>query len=232
MVKEEPEYALYVGTAMFKVIEPWALMKSHHKNYWMRLKKSFRSSPLKAVQSIKAMAEGRSKVFIALGGNFAAATPDTEVTTKALSSCDLTVNIATKLNRTHVTPGKTSLILPCLGRTDVDMQKAGAQKVTVEDSFSMVHASGGVINSDTANMRSEPAIIAGIANAVLGQDPVDWQDLVTDYGKIRQHIARTIPGFENFNVRLKEPGGFYLGNSAPSVNGKLLVEKHSSSLIR
>lgn len=166
------------------------------------------------VQSIKAMAEGDSKVFIALGGNFAAATPDTELTKKALSSCDLTVNIATKLNRTHVTPGKTSLILPCLGRTDVDMQKAGAQKVTVEDSFSMVHASGGVVNSDTANMRSEPAIIAGIAHAVLGQDPIDWQDLVTDYGKIRHHIARTIPGFEDFNARLKEPGGFYLGNSA------------------
>ncbi|KJY67298.1 FdhF/YdeP family oxidoreductase [Vibrio nigripulchritudo] len=166
------------------------------------------------VQAIQAMENGESKVFIALGGNFAAATPDTERTLKALASCELTVNIATKLNRTHVTPGKASLLLPCLGRTDIDLQKNGAQKVTVEDSFSMVHASGGVVESDTANMRSEPVIVAGMANAVLGKNPVDWLSLVEDYNRIRDLIERTIPGFDDFNQRIKEPGGFYLGNRA------------------
>ncbi|PKF76378.1 CbbBc protein [Vibrio sp. vnigr-6D03] len=166
------------------------------------------------VQTIKAMEEGRSKVFIALGGNFAAATPDSARTLQALSSCDLTVNIATKLNRTHVTPGKASLILPCLGRTDIDLQEGVPQKVTVEDSFSMVHASGGVVKSDTSEMRSEPAIVAGMAQATLGVTPVDWLALIKDYGLIRDLIEKTIPGFTDFNHRLKQPGGFYLGNRA------------------
>jgi len=167
-----------------------------------------------AVQAVEAMLRGESKVFIGLGGNFAAAMPDTEVTQRAMSNCDLTVNIATKLNRTHLYPGKSALILPCLGRTDVDIQAGGPQKITVEDSFSMVHASQGVVKSDTRQMQSEPAIIAGIAHATLGNNPVNWLDLINDYDKIRDLISQTLPGFENMNQRLQEPGGFYLGNTA------------------
>ena len=166
------------------------------------------------VEAIQAMLSGESKVFIALGGNFVAATPDTEITTQALSNCDLTVNIATKLNRSHLTHGKQSLILPCLGRTDIDMQATGPQSVTVEDSFSMVHASQGVVASNTKNMRSEPAIIAGIAQATLGAKPVDWLAMASNYDLIRDAIANTIPGFADMNNKLKQPGGFYLGNSA------------------
>lgn len=166
------------------------------------------------VQAIKAMLTGESKVFIGLGGNFASATPDTRLTQQALASCDLTVNIATKLNRSHLITGKDSLILPCFGRTDVDLQQSGPQSVTVEDSFSMVHASGGVVESDTGEMRSEPAIIAGIAKATLGNHPVDWDYLIEDYDRIRDLIANTIPGFTDMNQKLKQPGGFYLGNSA------------------
>lgn len=171
------------------------------------------------VQAIEAMLAGKSKVFIGLGGNFVAATPDTELTRQALSSCQLTVSIATKLNRTHLTPGKDSLVLPCLGRTDIDIQQSGPQQVTVEDSFSMVHASQGVVASDTANMRSEPAIIAGIGQALFSDKPsssaiVDWQALAGDYRMIRELIAQVIPGFNHFNDSLNQPGGFYLGNSA------------------
>jgi molybdopterin-dependent oxidoreductase alpha subunit len=167
-----------------------------------------------AVAAIKAMLAGESKVFIALGGNFAAATPDTSLTQQALSNCSLTVNIATKLNRTHLVPGKDSLILPCLGRTDIDIQASGPQSITVEDSFSMVHASAGVVESDTGEMRSEPAIIAGIAAATLGKQPIDWSWVIEDYDRIRDLIAKSIPGFTEMNTKIKQPGGFYLGNSA------------------
>ncbi|WP_330960223.1 FdhF/YdeP family oxidoreductase [Photobacterium sp. 53610] len=166
------------------------------------------------VHAIKAMLAGESKVFIGLGGNFASATPDTRLTQQALASCALTVNIATKLNRTHLITGQDSLILPCLGRTDIDLQENRPQSVTVEDSFSMVHASGGVVESDIAEMRSEPAIIAGIAKATLGNHPVDWDWLIEDYDRIRDLIADVIPGFSEMNLKLKQPGGFYLGNSA------------------
>ena len=167
-----------------------------------------------AVQAVEAMLRGDSKVFIGLGGNFVAAMPDTEVTREAMSRCDLTVNIATKLNRTHLYPGKSALILPCLGRTDIDLQAGKPQKITVEDSFSMVHSSQGVVASDIRQMRSEPAILAGIAQATLGSNPVNWLDLITDYDKIRDLISQTIPGFTGMNQRLQEPGGFYLGNKA------------------
>lgn len=166
------------------------------------------------VESIHAMAEGRAKVFIALGGNFAQATPDSARTVAALSNCDLTVQISTKLNRSHLSHGKEALILPCFGRTDIDIQANGPQAVTVEDSFSMVHASNGQLQPLSRHMRSEPAIVAGIANATLGKQPVDWLWMVEDYSRIRELIADTIPGFKDFNQRLEHPGGFYLGNSA------------------
>jgi molybdopterin-dependent oxidoreductase alpha subunit len=166
------------------------------------------------VEAIHAMLEGRAKVFIGLGGNFAQATPDSPRTAEALRNCELTVQISTKLNRSHLMHGKQALILPCLGRTDIDLQAEGPQAVTVEDSFSMVHASNGQLQPLSKDMRSEPAIIAGIAAATLGKQPIDWQWVVADYRRIRDLIADTLPGFKDFNQRLEHPGGFYLGNSA------------------
>ena len=166
------------------------------------------------VEAIHAMLEGRAKVFIGLGGNFAQATPDSPRTAQALRNCELTVQISTKLNRSHLMHGKEALILPCLGRTDIDIQAEGPQAVTVEDSFSMVHASNGQLQPLSNQMRSEPAIIAGIAAATLGAHPIDWNWVVADYRRIRDLIADTIPGFKDFNTRIEHPGGFYLGNSA------------------
>ena len=173
-----------------------------------------RSHGHNVIEAIHAMIDGRAKVFIGLGGNFVQATPDSHRTAEALRNCDLTVQISTKLNRSHLIHGKQALILPCLGRTDIDLQSEGPQAVTVEDSFSMVHASNGQLQPLSRQMHSEPAIIAGIAAATLGTHPVDWKWLVADYDRIRDLIADTIPGFKDFNERLKNPGGFYLGNSA------------------
>ena len=167
-----------------------------------------------AVQAINAMLAGRSKVFIGLGGNFAQATPDSPQSHAALQQCALTVQISTKLNRSHLMHGRQALILPCLGRTDIDLQASGPQAVTVEDTFSMVHGSWGQLAPLSTAMRSEPAIIAGIANATLGPKPVAWLALVEDYGRIRELIAATIPGFADFNAKMAQPGGFYLGNAA------------------
>ncbi|MGQ7816770.1 FdhF/YdeP family oxidoreductase [Metapseudomonas furukawaii] len=166
------------------------------------------------VEAINAMLRGEARVFIGLGGNFAQATPDSARTHAALGNCALTVQISTKLNRSHLTVGEDALILPCLGRTDIDRQAEGPQAVTVEDSFSMIHASYGQLEPSSREMRSEPAIIAGIAKATLGDHPVDWEALVAHYDRIRELIADTIPGFADFNARLRNPGGFYLGNSA------------------
>lgn len=173
-----------------------------------------REAGVNVVKAIEAMLEGKIKVFIGLGGNFAQATPDSARTHGALRNCDLTVQISTKLNRSHLVTGKRALILPCLGRTDIDMQAAGAQAVTVEDSFSMVHASFGQLKPLSSEMRSEPAIVAGIAQATLGEKPVPWLKLAEDYRRIRELIAEVIPGFEDFNRKLEMPGGFYLTNSA------------------
>ncbi|MDV7106281.1 FdhF/YdeP family oxidoreductase [Vibrio sp. TH_r3] len=165
--------------------------------------------------ALQALSKGESKVFIGLGGNLVAAAPDTERVMAAMRQAELTVNIATKLNRSHVNPGKDSLILPCYGRTDIDIQASGEQKITVEDSFSMVHASSGKMDVSAEKMRSEVAVLAGMAKATLGDtNPVNWQSLIDDYDNIRDYIEQTIPGFSQFNQRLDVPGGFYLGNSA------------------
>ncbi|ENM5922766.1 molybdopterin oxidoreductase subunit alpha [Vibrio mimicus] len=167
-----------------------------------------------AVLAIKAMEEKRAKVFVGLGGNFAQATPDTPRTHAAMRNCQLTVHIATKLNRSHLVTGRDALILPCLGRTEIDMQANGPQGVTVEDTFSMVHLSYGQLKARSPHLRSEAAILAGIAKATLGNFPIDWDWAIADYRHIRDLIADTIPGFQNFNQRVQNPGGFYLGNSA------------------
>ncbi|MDV3441662.1 FdhF/YdeP family oxidoreductase [Pseudomonas otitidis] len=177
------------------------------------------------VEAINAMLEGRAKVFIGLGGNFAQATPDSPRTHQALMNCDLTVQISTKLNRSHLTTGRDALILPCLGRTDIDEQAHGPQAVTVEDSFSMIHASYGQLAPLSKQMRSEPSIVAGIAKATLGDHPVEWDALVANYDRIRDLIAETIPGFHDFNQRVKHPGGFHLGNSAADRTWKTATGK-------
>nr|WP_319527006.1 FdhF/YdeP family oxidoreductase [Pseudomonas laurentiana] len=190
---------------------PVALLDALEKRFGFKVP---RHNGHNTVEAIGAMLAGQAKVFIGLGGNFAQATPDSERTAQALRNCALTVQISTKLNRSHLIHGKDALILPCLGRTDIDLQAEGAQAVTVEDSFSMVHASNGQLQPLSRQMRSEPAIIAGIAAATLGAQPVDWHWLVADYARIRDLISQTLPGFEDFNQRLARPGGFYLGNSA------------------
>lgn len=168
-----------------------------------------------AVQAVNAMLSGDIKSFFALGGNFVAAMSDTEKTTEALRQCDLIVNVSTKLNRSHLTLAKKdSLILPCLGRTEIDLTSAGEQRVTVEDSMSMVHSSGGVLSPVSEQLKSEVNIIASLANATLGKQPIDWLTVAENNDKIRDLIAATIPGFNDFNERLEQPGGFYLGNSS------------------
>lgn len=195
-----------------------------------RLAKTFafeppRDSGHNTVEAIGAMLSGSARVFVALGGNFAQATPDSKVTHQALSSCDLTVQISTKLNRSHLMVGKEALILPCLGRTDIDLQATGAQCVTVEDSFSMVHASFGQLEPSSDQMRSEPWIIAGIAEATLGKKPVDWHAMRDDYRLIREAISQTLPGFESFEQRLADRGGFHLPNSASERNWQTITGK-------
>lgn len=167
-----------------------------------------------AVDALEAMLADKVNVFMALGGNLAAAAPDSPRSEQALQRCGLTVHISTKLNRSHLVPGKASLILPTLGRTEEDIQATGPQFITVEDSFSMVHASEGVGKPIAKTQRSETAIVAGMANAVLGDKYLDWLALAGDYHLIRDHIAATIPGFADFNQRCEIPGGFYLGNAA------------------
>ena len=167
------------------------------------------------VESIRAMLDGRGKVFIALGGNFAAATPDTVATWKALRKCQLTVHISTKLNRSHLIHGREALILPCLGRTEIDMQATGPQGVTVEDSMSMVHLSSGINPPASPLLLSEPALIARLADATLGsRSRVKWLWLMEDYKRIRDLIEQVFPDFKDFNARVAKPGGFRLYNSA------------------
>lgn len=162
------------------------------------------------VGAINAMLAGKVKVFIGLGGNFSIATPDTPRTWEALRQCDLTVNIATKLNRSHLVIGKESLLLPTLGRTEIDVQNGVAQGVTVEDSVCMVHISYGMNKPASPELRSETAIVAGMAAATLGSDKVDWHWYAQDYARIRDAIEKVIPGFERYNERVARPGGFHL----------------------
>ncbi|UXS01405.1 FdhF/YdeP family oxidoreductase [Agrobacterium tumefaciens] len=167
------------------------------------------------VEAIAAMLDGTAETFIALGGNFLRATPDSPLIIDAFRKQKLTVNIATKLNHSHLVPGETSYILPCLGRTEIDRNSKGrAQIVTVEDSMSMVHGSGGINPAASEDLRSEVAIVAGIAAATLGNARVDWQAMADDYDLIRDMIERVIPGFDNFNERVRVPRGFHLRNAA------------------
>jgi molybdopterin-dependent oxidoreductase alpha subunit len=165
------------------------------------------------VGAIRAMRDGNVDVFFALGGNFAAATPDTAVTEAALARCGLTVHVSTKLNRSHLCHGREALILPCLGRTERDVQPAGEQFVTVEDSMSMVHASQGRLKPASDRLRSEVSVVTGLGRALFGDDDsVDWKGLGDDYRAIRRHIEHVVPGFHSFEDRVAQPGGFQLPN--------------------
>ncbi|MCX6101766.1 MAG: FdhF/YdeP family oxidoreductase [Proteobacteria bacterium] len=159
------------------------------------------------IESIEAMHQGKVKVFIGLGGNFLSATPDTAYTAKALNRCSMTVQVSTKLNRSHLITGEHALILPCLGRTEIDLQQNKPQFVTVENSMGIVHSSEGHLTPASKDLKSEPAIIAGLAKATLG---VNWEGYIANYDEIRDRISRVIPGFENFNHKVRKPGGFVL----------------------
>lgn len=179
------------------------------------------------VRSIEALRDGKAKVFFAMGGNFVAATPDTHVTEAAMRNARLTVQVSTKLNRSHAVTGRRALILPTLGRTDKDVQAGGRQVVTVEDSMGMVHASRGNLPPAGPHLLSEPAIVARMARAVLGPaSTTPWEDFEKDYATIRDRIARVVPGFEDFNARVARPGGFQLPHAPrderrfPTATGK------------
>ncbi|MEV6317466.1 FdhF/YdeP family oxidoreductase [Streptomyces sp. NPDC051776] len=180
------------------------------------LEKEFGFAPprrhgLDVVRSIRAMRDGRVKVFFAMGGNFVSATPDTEVTEAAMRRARLTVHVSTKLNRSHVVTGARALILPTLGRTERDLQEGGEQFVTVEDSMGMVHASRGRLEPAGGQLLSEPAIVCRLARRVLGEDSrTPWEEFGRDYATIRDRISRVVPGFEDFEAKVSRPGGFTL----------------------
>ncbi len=166
-----------------------------------------------AVDAIRLMRDGGADVFVGMGGNFAQATPDTELTHRALRRVDLTVQVSTKLNRSHLVHGRQALILPCLGRTDLDVQEGRVQDVTVEDSMGMVHASRGGVRPSSPDQWSEVAIVCELAQRVFGaDDQIPWLRFASDYALIRDRIERVVPGFENFNERVAQSGGFALPN--------------------
>jgi len=167
------------------------------------------------VQAIEAMHQGKAKVFFALGGNFLSATPDTEFTATALRRCSLTAHVSTKLNRGHLITGRQALILPCLGRTETDVQAGGLQFVTTENSMGVVQTSRGKLQPASQFLLSEPAIVGRLARAVLGdRTTVEWESLVANYDRIRDLIERVILGFDDYNQRVRHPAGFYLPNEA------------------
>ena len=206
-----------------------------------RLEKEFNFSAPKedgfdVVKSIEAMHTGRAKVFFAMGGNFQLATPDTDYTSDALSKCNLTAQVITKLNRTALVTGKQSLILPCLGRTEKDVQNGIEQYQSTESTMLNVQVTHGILEPASEHLRSEPWIVGKLAQAVLhDKTTVDWEAMITDYDVIRDSIARVIKGCENYNENVKRDGGFYMPNPPrdgvfPTDSGKALFK--SSALNR
>lgn len=166
------------------------------------------------VNAIKAMHDGRARVFFAMGGNFLSATPDTTYTAEALRRCSLTVHVSTKLNRSHLVHGEEAIILPCLARSDKDTMNGEDQFVTCENSMGVVQASKGMLQPVSSHLLSEPVIVCRLARATLGNKHfIDWDKYLQHYDAIRDDIEKTIPGFEQYNKRVREPGGFYLPNA-------------------
>ena len=166
------------------------------------------------VKSVEAMQAGKAKVFFGMGGNFSMATPDTEYTAKALRKCDLTVQVSTKLNRSHLVHGKEALILPCYGRTDKDFINDELQFLSVENSTGVVHSTRGSLTPISDKLKSEPYIICKLAQATLKDSKVNWDSYLNHYDAIRESIAACIPGFSEYNKKVRQPGGFYLPNAA------------------
>ncbi|WP_077487797.1 FdhF/YdeP family oxidoreductase [Sinomonas mesophila] len=194
---------------------------------------------LDSVESIRALADGRVKAFVALGGNLVSAISDTAVAERALSGARLSVAISTKLNRTHAFAGEEALILPTLGRTEVDLQASGPQFVSVEDTVCAVHASEGKLAPIAPGVLSEVSIVARMARAVLGPGhPVDWEGFEADYDAIRERIARVVPGCEDYNARIRRPGGFVLAHGPrderrfPTATGKARITVNELETIR
>ena len=163
-----------------------------------RLGQAFAFDPPRAhghnvVHAIEAMLDGRAKVFIGMGGNFVAAVPDKPLVEAAMRKLRLTVAVTTKLNRGHLIHGTEALILPCLARSEIDFQKSGPQSVTVEDSMSMVHASGGLLAPGSEHLKSEVAIVCGMAKATLPDCGIDWDSFAADYNRIRDKIEEVFP---------------------------------------
>jgi molybdopterin-dependent oxidoreductase alpha subunit len=173
-----------------------------------------REHGLDTVGTIEAMTTGDVKVFVGMGGNFSLATPDTEATFAALRSCELTVQVSTKLNRSHLVHGRRALILPCLGRTEKDVQRSGEQGVTVEDAMSMVHLSFGMKKPASPQLKSECAILSGMARATLPASATPWESYIEDYDRIRDVMAKVFDGFEDFNRRVRLPLGFRIRQPA------------------
>ncbi|RBO82962.1 FdhF/YdeP family oxidoreductase [Nocardia puris] len=173
-----------------------------------------REHGMDTVATIDAMHAGRVRVFVGMGGNFAIAAPDTAYTFDALRRCELTVQVSTKLNRSHLVHGRRALILPCLGRTEKDVQRGGVQATSVEDSMSMVHLSVGMKKPASPHLLSEPAIIAGIARAALPDSPTPWEHYIENYDRIRDTMAEVFDGFEDFNRRVRLPLGFRIRQPA------------------
>ena len=166
------------------------------------------------VSAIEAMKAGKGKVFFAMGGNFLSASPDTNYTAEALQNTKLTVQVSTKLNRSHLITGKQALILPCLGRTDKDIQADGEQFISCENSMRVVQSSQGILTPPSKHLKSEVAIVAEMASATLKKSSIDWTEMAGNYDHIREAIQATIPGFEHYNTRVRQSGGFYLPNGA------------------
>ena len=164
------------------------------------------------VHSIRAMEQGNVDVFFCMGGNFLSATPDTRRTGEAIKKIDITVQVSTKLNRSHLITGKTSLILPCLGRTEIDIQNNIPQFVTVENSMGIVHMSQGSLQPISKELQSEVSIICSLAEYMFPDENISWSELKQDYDKIRDLIEKSIPGFERYNERVRKRSGFSLPN--------------------
>ncbi|NEM92287.1 FdhF/YdeP family oxidoreductase [Galbitalea soli] len=183
-----------------------------------------------AVHAIEALQRGEIKVWFAVGGNLVAAMSDTRAAEAAMRGTELTVQVSTKLNRSHVVTGAAAIILPTLGRTEVDLQESGPQFLSVEDTVCAVHATHGAVPPVAPTLLSEVAIISRLARAVLGDDgPIDWAGFERDYDTIRDSISRVVPGFENFNTQVRRKGGFVLPNGPrdsrtfPTATGKAII---------
>ena len=188
---------------------------------------------LDTVEAVKAMLKGKVSLLMAMGGNLLSAMSDTEAVAEGITQVDLTVQISTKLNRSHLVTGNRALILPCMGRTEIDEQESGPQFVSVENSMGVVHSSRGSLPPASPHLRSEVSIVCGMGHAIFGDSPFAWQEHTRDYAGIRSLIERVIPGFDDYEVRVSQDGGFHLPNAPrdgrvfPTDTGKAKFTVHS-----